>query len=97
MKAANNKDEALIVTTAHKGVFFGYGQATTDPIIEINNARMCVSWSAEVKGVVGLAADGPIKGCRITAAAPSIILRDVTAIMRVSEKAVRNWENCPWT
>jgi len=93
---ANNKRKALLVTTSHKGVFFGYGEPTTEPIITINQARMCVYWSADVKGVLGLAANGPTKGCKIGPAVPAITLRDVTSVSEVSDVAAKQWEAEPW-
>jgi len=88
--------QALMVTTEHKGVFFGYGEAQESKTIELDNARMCVYWNEATKGVVGLAAIGPQLGCRITPAAPKIYLNGVTAIMVCSEIATKQWEKEPW-
>ena len=88
--------KALVVTTAHRGVFFGYGEQSDQPTIRLEKARMCVSWPEENKGVVGLAFDGPVKGSRIGPAAPSIILRDVTAVMECTPAAIKRWESAPW-
>lgn len=90
------KLQPLIVTTAHKGVFFGYGTPNGETTIRLERARMCVFWSTDVKGVVGLAATGPTKGCRIGPAAPAITLRDVTAVMEPTNDAVKAWEEQPW-
>lgn len=87
---------ALIVTTTHKGVFFGYGMPSDATTIRIEKARMCVYWSEDVKGVLGLAATGPTKGCRIGPAVPAITLRDVTSVMECSEEAVKQWEKTLW-
>lgn len=92
----NSKQIPLLVTTVHKGVFFGYGQVTTSKTIRITEARMCVYWSADVKGVVGLAAKGPSKGCRIGPAATAITLQDVTSVMEVSPEAEAQWKMQPW-
>ncbi len=86
----------LIVTTEHKGVFFGYGVPTTEKTIRIEKVRMCVHWSADVKGVVGLAATGPTSGCRIGPAAPAMTLQGVTGIMEVSTEAEAKWNQQPW-
>lgn len=86
----------LVVTTEHKGVFFGYGVPTFDKFIRLTEARMCVYWSADVKSVLGLAANGPTKGCKVGPAAPAITLGGVTAIMEVSEKAEAAWKSEPW-
>lgn len=88
--------QPLVITTAHKGVFFGYGVPTDSKTIRLEQCRMCVYWSSETKGVVGLAADGPQKGSRITPAAPAATIQDVTSCMEASETAVRAWEKGIW-
>jgi len=89
--------QALIVTTVHKGVFFGYGEPMTDsPTIKLERCRMVLYWPPETKGILGLATEGPLKGSRVGPAAPSIILRDVSAIIGVSEAAIAAWERAPW-
>lgn len=96
---STKKQKAIVVTTAHRGVFFGYSNVTDvngDKTIRLERARMCVYWSADCKGVVGLAANGPTKGCRIGPAAPAITLKDVTAVMECSDSAMRAWEDQPW-
>jgi len=94
---SKSKDrQALIVTTAHRGVFFGYGTLTSESTITIEDARMCVYWSSELKGVCGLASSGPNKNCKIGPAVPRMTLRDVTAVMECSVEAVANWEKEPW-
>ena len=90
------KGVPVIVTTKHRGVFFGYGDPDGKATVRITQARMCVYWSADVKGVLGLAATGPTKDCKIGPAVPAITLRDVTAVMEVSESAARAWESAPW-
>jgi hypothetical protein len=82
-----DNQKPLLVTTEHKGVFFGYGQPTTEKIITLHDARMCVYWSADVHGVVGLAAKGPTAGCKVGPACPSITLQGVTAVMECSPTA----------
>ena len=86
----------LVVTTQHRGVFFGYGVPTHESTIRIERARMAVYWSADVKGVLGLAAGGPTKECKIGPQIPAITLRDVTSVMEVSEDAAKKWETGPW-
>jgi len=86
----------LVVTTAHKGVFAGYGAPTTNKTIRLTDARMCVYWSSDVKGVVGLASDGPSSSCKVGPAAPAITIQDVTAVMEASQKAEEAWTKQPW-
>lgn len=77
----------LVVTTKHRGVFFGYAENKTDgDKIRLEQARMCVRWQG-TKGVVGLAAQGPNKNCRISPAIPAITVSDVTSVMECSQEA----------
>ena len=91
-------DKPVVVTTAHRGVFFGYidGQPTDAPTIRIERARMCVYWSSDMKGVLGLAAIGPSAGCKIGPAVPALTLREVTSVMEASEAAAKKWETAIW-
>lgn len=92
----NGAKSPLLVTTAHRGVFFGYGTPTTEKVIRLEQCRMCVYWSADLHGVVGLATKGPNSGCRVGPAAPAVTLQDVTAIMEVSPEAEAKWKQEPW-
>ena len=89
--------KALVVTTKTNGVFFGYGMPTDADTIRLEKARMCVYWSADVRSVVGLAANGPSAACRVGFAAPAIILRDVTAVIECSAEATEKFEAAPWS
>jgi len=92
----SKQTKPLVVTTEHRGVFFGYGKPTTGKTIRLKQARMCVYWSSDVKGVVGLAANGPTKDCRVGPAAPAITLQAVTSVMEVSSAAEAKWKEEPW-
>jgi hypothetical protein len=96
-KTAPTTKVPLVVTTEHRGVFFGYGVPTTEKVIRLEQARMCVKWTSDVRGVVGLAANGPTKDCRIGPAAPAITLQKVTSIMEVSPEAEAKWKLEPWS
>ena len=93
-----NELKPVIVTTEHRGVFFGYvGDRSKAPSeIEIEKARMCVYWSNDVKGVLGLAATGPTKGCRVTHAVPKFTAYKVTGILDCSPEAAEKWEQGAW-
>lgn len=95
----NGKSKALLVTTAHRGVFFGYGDGKPpkEGRVKLTNARLCVYWSADVKGFMGLAANGPTKGCRIGPPVPSITLEAVTSIAEVTKAAAEAWESASWS
>lgn len=88
--------KALVVTTKHRGVFFGYGEPSDSETIRLERARMCLYWPKENRGVIGLASDGPKQGSRVGPAAPAMVLRDVTAVMEASEAAAAAWESEPW-
>jgi len=91
------KEQAVLVTTVHKGVFFGYASAGVKAkTITLTNARNCVYWSADVKGFLGLAANGPITSCRIGPKVPELTLTDVTSVSKVTPEATEKWEKNPW-
>lgn len=89
----------VVITTEKRGVFFGYVEddSALPEKIELANARMCVYWSQQTKGVLGLAASGPNSECRITSAIPKITLYQVTAILECSPEAAENWEKGLWS
>ena len=93
---ALNGERPVLVTTAHRGVFFGYARDTDGETIALTKARLCLYWSRDVKGFMGLAATGPSAGCRIGPAA-NITLRAITAVLEVTPEAVVQWEAAPWT
>lgn len=93
-KAANGRP--VIVTTSHRGVFFGYTGKTDGDVIHLKDARLCVYWSADVKGFMGLASSGPTKSCKIGPRA-DIEVRNITAVLEVTPEAVRAWEDAPWS
>lgn len=61
---SKSKERAVIVTTAHRGVFFGYATDTDADTIALKRARLCVYWSADVRGFMGLASGGPTEVVR---------------------------------
>lgn len=93
---SNGKERAVVVTTTHRGVFFGYATDVDGEIIKLRAARNCVYWSSDIKGFMGLAATGPSKSCKIGPAA-DISLRDITSVIECSPEAVQAWEAAPWS
>ena len=94
----------VVVTTEHKGVFFGLipaGEVFLHPAdskaLTLTDAQMCVYWSEDVQGILGLASDGPTKGCRVTRQVSKMTVTEVTAVMDVSDKAVKAWQDRPWS
>lgn len=91
----NSVERAVLVTTTHRGVFFGYAEDTDGASIKLRGARNCIYWSADVKGFLGLAATGPTKSCKVGPAA-DIELRDITCVAECSTAATQAWEAAPW-
>lgn len=89
------KPRAVLVTTEHRGVFFGYATDTSGETITLKNARNCIYWSASVKGFLGLAATGPNADCKIGPRA-DLTLRAITSVAEVTPEAVTAWEAQPW-
>jgi hypothetical protein len=92
---ANTTERPVIVTTAHKGIFFGYAKSTSGPTIQLRGARLCVYWSSDLRGFMGLASHGPNGNCKIGPAA-DIELRDITSVVEVTKDAADKWNLAPW-
>jgi hypothetical protein len=93
---ANDKERPVVVTTQHRGVFFGYAKDTDGDVIKLRAARNCIYWPAENRGFMGLAAKGPVDGARVGPAA-DISLRDITSVIECTPEAVTAWEKSPWS
>lgn len=86
----------VVVTTAHRGVFFGYFVSQDNATVWLKRCRNCLRWSRVVRGVLGLAVTGPDPEARVGPAAEEAELRDVTAVLKCSSDAERAWEAAPW-
>lgn len=93
-KAAHRRP--VLVTTAHRGVFFGYladeveageGYST----VTLESARCAIRWST-TKGFLELADVGPNSSSKIGARAPRIVLRKVTSLADCTPAAAAAWE-----
>lgn len=89
------KERAVLVTTEHRGVFFGYATKTDGDTIKLRAGRNCLYWSADVKGFLGLASAGPSASCRVGPPA-DIELRKITCVADVTRTAQDAWEKFPW-
>lgn len=88
-------ERAVVVTTKHRGVFFGYTADGDGERIKLRAGRMCIYWSPAMRGFMGLAAAGPDKQCKVGPPA-EITLRDITAVLEVTPEAAAKWEAAPW-
>lgn len=86
--------KAVLITTIHRGVFFGRvapdADLTTTTLRDIHDARMAIRFSAD-RGVMALAETGPTSKAKIGAPATITVLHDVTAVFEVSEEAEKRW------
>lgn len=92
---ASNGERPVIVTTEHRGVFFGYASDTDGETIKLRAGRLCIYWSADMHGFMGLAHLGPSRDCKIGPPA-DITLRKITSVLEATPAAVERWEAAPW-
>ena len=85
-----------VVTTDKRGVFFGVVTNKKKDSLTLKEAQMCVFWSSEIRGVLGLASSGPNANCRVTKKIPSIDLNGVTSIMDCTKEAIEEWKKEYW-
>ena len=91
-----SKGRPVLVTTSHRGVFFGYAGDVSGKTIDLADARNCVYWSSELRGFMGLATSGPTDKCKIGPKVSSFLVHDVTSVSEVEADAVKKWEAAPW-
>jgi hypothetical protein len=89
-------ERAVIVTTEHRGVFFGYAADTSGDVINLRAARNCIYWSSAVRGFMGLAATGPDNQSKVGPSA-DIELRKITSVVACTPAAIAAWEAAPWS
>lgn len=92
----DSKERPVLVTTSHRGVFFGYATETDGASIKLKRARLCVYWSADLRGFMGLASHGPNRNCKIGPAC-DIAVRDITSVTECTPVAVEAWEKGFWS
>lgn len=95
----NNRIVLVTTDKDRRGVFCGELDSydADKQCAVLTNARMCIYWSAETRGVLGLASIGPQHGSRVSPAVRRIELNGVTSVSDVSPEASREWEKEPWS
>ena len=83
-------ERPVIVTTEHRGVFFGYATDTSGQTIELKRARMAIYWGT-TRGLMELADTGPTKTSKISARA-DLQIRKITAVFETTPLATEAWE-----
>ena len=94
-KRAAASERPVIVTTQHRGVFFGYATDISGDVIDLRAGRNCLYWPRATKGFMGLGVTGPIGDSRVGPPV-DIQLRDITSVVACSDEAVKVWESAPW-
>jgi len=91
-------EKHVLVTTSHRGVFFGILSEERDngTTVVLIGCQNCITWGADVKGFLGLAATGPTESCRIGPDVPKSTIYSVTSITECTEEAVAAWRSMPW-
>lgn len=87
----------VVVTTQHRGVFFGHlssDQDETARSLVLSDCRCAIYWSGK-RGFLGLASHGPEEGSRIGATAPRVRLHDVTSVSACTPAAAEAWRAWP--
>src|SRR5581483_9007728 len=88
-----NQAAPVVVTTAHRGVFFGLlAGDRAGKTVELADAQMCVYCSSDVRGVPALATDGPSRRATATRPVPQTRLEDVSIVIYATEDAVKQWQ-----
>ena len=85
--------KSVLVTTSHRGVFWGQLESTSDAgrTVTLTRARNAIRWATQ-NGFLELASDGPNSNSKIGAIAPRIVLYDVTSITECTDAATQAWE-----
>lgn len=86
----------VVVTTIHRGVFFGTLVSQDGDKCLLAKARNCVYWDSVTHGFLGLAKVGPNKNCRVGPAVDQLELFGVTSISDCTPEASAAWEAEPW-
>lgn len=85
----------VVVTTAHRGVFFGFLSADQDESARsliLTDCRNVIYWSG-TRGFLGLSSHGPEEGSRIGSTAPRVLLHDVTSVADCTDEAAERWRS----
>ena len=90
-----NEEKMVVVVTQGNAIFCGWTTDTETGAIKLRAARQAVYYSADTKGLLGLAANGPGKDSRIGPPA-NITVRNVTHVIECAPSAVKVWEDAKW-
>lgn len=89
---SKNGNRAVLVTTEHRGVFFGHLESQENNSVVLTECRCAIYWNTK-GGFLELAEIGPNEGSRIGSTALRVELYDVTSIADVTPEAVEKWKS----
>jgi hypothetical protein len=88
------KNDAVLVTTEFRGIFYGrikkFDKLPAE--ITLTKVKNCIYWSADCNGFLGLASKGYTNNCRIGEQVPEIILYKITSVTPCTKQAQKVWE-----
>ena len=85
----------VIVTTAHRGIFFGQLAANEAPeSVTLTGCRNVIYFAGQ-RGFLGLAQVGPAEGSKVGSTAPAVTLYDITSTAECTSDAVATFVGWP--
>lgn len=88
---------AILIHTSRNEIFFGY---STNELHEeemlLLEARNIVRYSADNRGMIGLACVGPRKECKISYSVSELYVRDIVWACSVRQEAIPFFEAAIW-
>lgn len=87
----------VLITTTHRGVFFGDIASEDDANIEtlvVTNCRNAIYWAGK-RGFLGLATHGPSQDSKIGSTAVRVVLHNITSIADCTQEAATIWRDWP--
>lgn len=93
MASKKKESKSVLVTTQHRGVFWGALEATSPDgrTITLTGARNAIYWATS-KGFIELAQVGPNSRSKVGAVATRVVLHDVTSLTECTAEANSAWE-----
>lgn len=95
--ANKTEPQFFVVITEFKEIFAGWSESdpTADTIV-LRKARQVVYFSADTKGLLGLAANGPGKDSRISNECPEVTIRRPVNVLLATEAAIEKFGQIIW-
>lgn len=96
MASKSKEEKFIVVLTEFKVIFCGWSSDYNEQTVNLRDARQACYYSAETKGLLGLATNGPARGSKIGPAVTSLQCRRVVNVIECSSAAQKAWEGAKW-